>query len=99
MVVDKVGDELVSIAHGQSFRDLKVDPDGFVRLSFTVNDLAGNPTRVDLPLRVTEKAVRRGANLEFFLQKKYCEESGIETVQADARRFYESGEWRATDAR
>jgi hypothetical protein len=99
MVVDKVGDEIVAIAHGQSFTDLTVDADGYVRVSFTVHDLSGNPTRVDLPLRVTDQAIRRGSNLEFFLQRSYCEHSGIDTVQADARRFYESGEWRVTASR
>jgi hypothetical protein len=98
VVIDKVGTELSSIVHGQTFRNLTVGDDGFVRVSFTVADMAGNTTRVDLPLQVTPDALRRGSNLEFFMQRKHCEDSGINSVHADARRFYESGEWRLAAA-
>jgi hypothetical protein len=96
MKIDKVGEDLVVIAHAETFHDLKIDPDGFVRVSFKVVDQAGNFTRVDLALQVTPDAVRRGSNLEFFLQRTYCANPGIDTVQADARRYYDTGEWRVS---
>jgi hypothetical protein len=95
-IIDKVGEDITTIAHAETFRDLKADPDGFARVSFKVGDQAGNFTRVDLALHVTPDAVQRGSNLEFFLQRQYCANPGIDTVQADARRFYDTGEWRVS---
>jgi hypothetical protein len=89
MVADRVGSKITVRAFAKEFHDLKVDPDGYIRLSFTVSDMAGNETKVDVALLVTERAVRRGANINFFVQKAYCGQCGYDTLYADIARMFD----------
>ncbi|WP_429027424.1 G8 domain-containing protein [Bradyrhizobium sp. I1.14.4] len=92
MVADHVGKKITVRAFAKEFHDLKVDPDGYVRVSFTVSDMAGNETKEDVALLVTEKAVRRGANINFFVQKAYCGECGYDTLYQDIARMFDVGD-------
>ena len=83
MVADRVGTKITVRAFAKEFHDLVIDPDGYVRVSFTVTDMAGNETKTDVALLVTEKAIRRGANINFFVQKAYCGQCGYDTLYED----------------
>ncbi|WP_159450396.1 G8 domain-containing protein [Bradyrhizobium mercantei] len=91
-VADHVGKKITVRAFSKEYQDLKVDPDGYVRVSFTVSDMAGNETKEDVALLVTDKAVRRGANINFFVQKAYCGECGYDTLYQDIARMFGLGE-------
>jgi len=67
VVANMVGSKIAIRAFSREYAgsELSVDPDGFVRLAFTVHDMAGNEAPVNLALKVTDKAVRRGDNLDF----------------------------------
>jgi hypothetical protein len=89
MVADRVGSHITVRAFAKEFHDLTIDPDGFIRISFTVADMAGNKTTEHVALRVTDKAVRRGANINFFVQKEFCGECGYDTLYADIGRMFD----------
>ena len=74
------------------FTDLKIDPDGYVRITFNMTNLAGVETPVTIALEVTSDAVRRGTNVDYYIQRKFCGACGSETLAEDAKRFYETGE-------
>lgn len=84
MVYDKV-DGVVSVrAFTQDFFDLAVDADGHVRLHFDIHDMAGNVTPVELPLKVTAAAKRRGTHLSYFMEGD-CIACEYEQMNAEAR--------------
>jgi hypothetical protein len=62
-----------------------------VRLAFNVSRLDGSEFPVEIALAVTDSAIRRGANVDFYIQREYCGECGGETQEEDARSFYETG--------
>ena len=74
------------------FTNLKIDPDGYVRITFNITSLAGVETRVTIALEVTPEAVRRGTNVDYYIQRKFCGSCGSDTLEKDAKRFYETGE-------
>jgi hypothetical protein len=71
---------------------LKVDPDGFVRISFKFSNLAGAEIPIEVPLEVTPEAVRRGGNIDHYIQRDFCGSCGNDTFYEDAERFYATGE-------
>ena len=79
------------------FTDLKIDPDGYVRITFNMTNLAGVETPVTIALEVTAEAVRRGTNVDYYIQRKFCGACGSETLEEDAKRFYETGEIEPVD--
>jgi hypothetical protein len=89
-VASRVGDKISLRAFAKEFDDLKKDPDGFVRVSFTVKDMAGNELEQNVALRVTDQAVRRGANINFFVQKPYCGACGYDTLYADVAKMFDA---------
>jgi hypothetical protein len=60
-------------------------------LAFNVSRLDGSEFPVEIALAVTDSAIRRGANVDFYIQREYCGECGGETQEEDARSFYETG--------
>ena len=91
MVADRVGTKITVRAFAKEFHDLVINPDGYVRVSFTVADMAGNETKTDVALLVTEKAIRRGANINFFVQKAYCGQCGYDTLYEDIAKMFDMG--------
>jgi hypothetical protein len=89
-VASRVGDKISLRAFAKEFNDLKEDPDGFVRVSFAVRDMAGNELEQNVALRVTDQAVRRGANINFFVQKSYCGACGYDTLYADVAKMFDA---------
>jgi hypothetical protein len=58
---------------------------------FEFPNLAGTFVPVEIALEVSPEAVRRGSNIEFYVQRTYCGECGRDTLDEDAERFYETG--------
>jgi len=69
--VDEVGDVTYRQAFIEDFSDLVPDEDGYVRVSFSVTDRAGNTTEHPMEIEVTERAVRRGRNVTWFDQAQH----------------------------
>jgi hypothetical protein len=90
VVANQVGSKIAVRAFSREYTgdELRVDPDGFVRLSFKVDDMAGNETPVSLALKVSETAVRRGNNLDFFQQAAFCGKCGYDTLYDDVRKAF-----------
>jgi G8 domain len=88
MVVDLVEGQVTMRAHSQEFFNLTIDADRHVRIDFKVADMAGNETEVKLALLVTDQAVRRGQNLNFFVQKHHCGMCGYDTLVQDAEKLF-----------
>jgi len=90
VVANMVGSKIAIRAFSREYAgsELSVDPDGFVRLAFTVHDMAGNEAPVNLALKVTDKAVRRGDNLDFFQQAAFCGKCGYDTLYDDVRKEF-----------
>jgi hypothetical protein len=63
-----------------------------VRTSFTVNNLAGATIPVEVALQVTTEAIRRGSNVDYYIQREFCGVCGSDTLEEDAKRFYATGE-------
>ena len=76
----------------REFHDLKIDPDGFVRLTFKYPNLARTEIPFELALQVTSSAVRRGPNVDFWSQREFCGTCGRDTLEQEVpQRFYETG--------
>lgn len=90
VVANLVGSKIAVRAFSREYAgsELNVDPDGFVRLEFTVHDMAGNEAPVKLALKVTDKAVQRGDNLDFFQQAAFCGKCGYDTLYDDVRKEF-----------
>jgi hypothetical protein len=58
----------------KEFKDLKVDPDGYVTVNYTCADSVGNATEHTYRFQVTEDAPRRGKNIGYYNQKQYTPE-------------------------
>jgi hypothetical protein len=56
----------------EDFGNLKADEQGRIDLAFQIPDPSGRFTPMKLSLKVTDRAIRRGRNLSFFEQSKYC---------------------------
>jgi hypothetical protein len=85
--VDTSDDRIRLVSYFEEFHDLKVDADGFVRVTSKVaTDEATGAPQV-LAIRVTADAVRRGPNLDFFLQRQYCGSCGMDRLDSDAARL------------
>lgn len=65
----------------KEFKDLKVDPDGYVTVNFSCCDSVGNATEHTYRFQVTEEAPRRGKNIGYYRQKEYMppEEPEVKT--------------------
>jgi G8 domain len=70
------------VSHFEDFKDLVVDPDGIVRVA---PGMFGNDVRT-LEIHVTPNAVRRGPNLDWFMQAEYCGSCGFGEVEEKARQ-------------
>jgi hypothetical protein len=55
----------------KEFKDLQVDPDGYVTVNYTCADSVGNTTEHTYRFQVTEEAPRRGKNIGYYRQKEY----------------------------
>jgi len=55
----------------KEFKDLKVDPDGYVTVNYTCSDSVGNAAEHTYRFKVTEDAPRRGKNIGYYNQKEY----------------------------
>jgi hypothetical protein len=55
----------------KEYRDLKVDPDGYVTVKFCCADSVGNAAEHRYRFLVTDAAVKRGSNLGYYNQKEY----------------------------
>jgi hypothetical protein len=58
----------------KEFKDLTVDPDGYVTVNYTCADSVGNATEHTYRFKVTEDAPRRGKNIGYYNQKQYMSE-------------------------
>jgi G8 domain len=92
VVLEPVDGRLTMRNWEREFRNLTVEPDGYVRITFSITNLAGVETPVTIALEVTPEAVRRGTNVDYYIQREFCGACGSETLQEDAKRFYEAEE-------
>src|SRR5262249_18047818 len=72
LVVDVVEKRVTQMTFINDFHNLKANEQGRIELSSEIPDPAGKFTPVKLSLKVTDRAIRRGKNLSFFEQSKYC---------------------------
>src|SRR5262249_17609404 len=72
IVVDSVDKHITQMQFIQDFPDLNADSLGNISLNVQFPDPAGRYTSMTLSLKVTDQAVRRGRNLSYFEQSKYC---------------------------
>lgn len=63
----------------KTFKDLKVDPDGFVTVNLVCMDAVGNCADHTYRFKVTETAPKRGSNIGYYNQSHYMPQ---ETLQA-----------------
>ena len=91
-ILEMVDDHLAIRQIEKEFHNLKVESDGFVRIAFTFTNLAEVAIPVEIALEVTDKAVRRGQNIDYYLQREYCGACGNDSFAEDALRFYTTGE-------
>jgi hypothetical protein len=103
VMLERVDQQITMRTFEREFQDLKIDPDGFVRVAFKYANLAGTEIPYELALQVTSSAIRRGPNVDFWAQREFCGSCGRDTLQEDAQRFYETGKLdpmppRVTDA-
>ena len=57
-----------------------------------MTNLAGVETPVTIALEVTLEAVRRGTNVDYYIQREFCGACGSDTLEEDAKRFYDTEE-------
>jgi G8 domain len=72
VVVDIVDRHVTQMAFIQDFHDLRPDEQGRIALDVKFPDPSGQMTSLPLSLTVTDRIRRRGRNLNFFEQAKYC---------------------------
>jgi len=65
----------------KEYRDLQVDPDGFVTVHFSCADSVGNVAEHTYRFEVTDQAVKRGSNISYYNQKQFMPP---ETTQSPA---------------
>jgi hypothetical protein len=70
----------------KEFKDLKVDPDGYVTVNYTCADSVGNASEHTYRFKVTEDAPRRGKNIGYYNQKQYTPEEVPAAVVARPKR-------------
>jgi hypothetical protein len=92
VVLEPVDGRLTMRNWEREFRNLMVEPDGYVRMTFSITNLAGMEMPVTIALEVTPEAVRRGTNVDYYLQREFCGACGNDTLAEDADRFYATGE-------
>jgi hypothetical protein len=92
VVLEPVDGRLTMRNWEREFRNLRVEPDGYVRITFNMTNLAGVEIPVTIALEVTQEAVRRGTNVDYYIQREYCGACGSDTLEEDAKRFYETEE-------
>jgi hypothetical protein len=91
VILERVDQRITMRTYEQEFYDLKIGPDGFVRIPFKFWNLAGTEIPFEIVLQVTSNAVRRGPNVDFWSQREFCGPCGRDTLEEDAQRFYETG--------
>jgi G8 domain len=91
-VLEAVDGQLTIRNWEREFRYLSIDPDGFVRITFNITNLAGVEIPVTVALEVTAEAIRRGTNVDYYIQRAFCGACGNDTFEEDAKRFYATGE-------
>jgi hypothetical protein len=75
----------------KEYRDLKVDPDGYVTVRFRCADSVGNAVDHTYHFRVTDAAVKRGSNLGYYNQREYlASEASAAGAESRSRR---TGRW------
>jgi hypothetical protein len=87
--VDRAGEHKAMRAFVTDFPNLHVDDDGFVRVSVKISDSAGNLTPIDIALEVTPETVRRGRNVNYYMQRQYCGDCGFDQLQQEGSRLFE----------
>jgi hypothetical protein len=92
VVLEPVDGRLTMRNFEREFRKLKIDPDGYVRITFNITNLAGEELPVTVALEVTPDAVRRGTNIDYYIQREFCGACGNDTWVEDAKRFYATGQ-------
>ena len=92
VVLEPVDGRLTMRNWEREFRNLIVEPDGYVRITFSITNLAGVETPVTIALEVTLEAVRRGTNVDYYIQREFCGACGSDTLEEDAKRFYDTEE-------
>jgi hypothetical protein len=92
VVLEAVDGRLTMRNWEREFRELKIDSDGYVRITFNITNLAGDEFPVTVALEVTPEAIRRGTNVDYYIQREFCGACGNDTLAEDAERFYATGE-------
>ncbi len=92
VVLEPVDGQLTMRNWEREFRKLTIDPDGYVRITFNITSLAGEDSPVAVALEVTPDAVRRGTNIDYYIQREFCGACGNDTWVEDAKHFYATGE-------
>jgi hypothetical protein len=92
VVLEAVDGRLTMRNWEREFRKLKIDSDGYVRITFNITNLAGDEFPVPVALEVTPEAIRRGTNVDYYIQRELCGACGNDTLVEDAKRFYATGE-------
>lgn len=72
----------------KEFKDLTVDPDGYVTVHFTCADSVGNATEHTYRFEVTEEAPRRGKNIGYYRQKEFMPPTESVDSRPDRRPSY-----------
>ncbi|MCP1975265.1 G8 domain-containing protein [Bradyrhizobium elkanii] len=72
IVADMVDNRITEMVFIQDFPILRPDGQGQIALDVKFPDPAGDMTSLPLSLTVSERAVRRGRNYEFYKQAQYC---------------------------
>jgi hypothetical protein len=92
VIVEPVEGKLTTRAFEGQFHDLEIDHDGFVRIAFRAPRLDGTEFPVEIALEVTPNAIKRGSNVDFYVQREFCGACGSDTFEEDVERFYTTGE-------
>ncbi len=71
VLCDKIGGVETYANIIQNKKNLTVDEDGYVTISHDFVDAVGNKTPQQFRLKVTDQAVRRGANLDYYAQENF----------------------------
>jgi hypothetical protein len=77
----------------KEFKDLTVDPDGYVTVNYMCADSVGNATEHTYRFKVTEDAPRRGKNIGYYNQKQYTAEEESPAAAAVAAPPKRSARW------
>lgn len=90
-IVERKAGVIAIASHFENFPNLTADPDGVVRVRSRIAALGTeSDAPVELAIRVTPDAIRRGPNVDYFLQREYCGSCGMDGIDENARRLIES---------